>query len=108
MNNIFYNASSLPIERFKQLLVDAKNVSTSFHIDKLIGYQRQNIDMSFNDVLELLDESCHRIVIYRNQFDVEGEIGFCTLKGDDIFLFIYLKSGDLFRLINKYELKVLN
>ena len=113
MNHIFYNTQDLPLVGKTSLLKYAHELSYDWRVDILncnISFARRKIEMDFETVLKKLDDSCHFSVIHR--FDVlkeseYGEVGFCTMKGIDYYLWIYLTVADLEKIINQYRLKKL-
>jgi hypothetical protein len=110
IHDIFYNVSHLSIEKKKELLLDAKNKSYQWFIDKHDEHgTRQRIKSArFNTMLKLLDKKCHYVFINRGgHFDDSSdikknkylfqfilEIGFCTMgrNDGDYFLFINLAT----------------
>jgi len=94
----FYDVSDLSLEKRIDIIDYAKNVCFKWHVDKLdcnISCSRQLIDMSYEDIMEKFDMSCHFVAIHRRGnikwknktdsiFDTEwcGEIGFCTMRGE--------------------------
>lgn len=95
--NITYNTRHLSIEQKKELCRQAKDKCFHWHVDKLdcrISSMRQPIEMSFEAALDLLDSSCHFIIIWR-LLETNGylEVGFCTIAKDpDYFLWINCKE----------------
>jgi len=115
-HDIFYNIRHLTLEQKKQLCIDAKEKSFDWRVDKLVSLARQQIDMSFEDIMSKLDEKCHFVFINRRGDEQwKGkeyfphtwclETGFCTLSGADYYLRIYMKDKEKDFFIKKYNLK---
>lgn len=109
--HIFGKVDNLSLKKKISILDLAKELSYEYRIDKLdcsISWSRQQIDMSFEDVMKKFDSSCHFVVILRRGFDFEknkGEIGFRSGGKINYFLFIYLTPENLEKIIKKYNLK---
>lgn len=122
INDIFYNTEHLSINEKKNLLIDAKEKSYAWFIDKHDEHSiRQRIKYArFNTMLKLLDNKSHFVFILRggtlndinnntknktiHQFIIET--GFCTMgkKDGDYFLFIDIDKKHLNFFINNYNL----
>ena len=112
-HHIFYNVKDLPLERKREILNRARELSYEVRVDKLdcsVSWGRRQIDMPYDDVMEKLDDECHFVVIHRRGYTRDGdreygEIGFCTMRGVDYYLWINLTVSDLNTLINEFNLK---
>ena len=110
--DIFYNIEKISFSKRKKLLNDAFKLSSKWNVDKLdcsISWSRQEIEMSFEDIMKKFDAGCHFVVIYRRGFILDeyiGEIGFSTGWGISYFLWIYLEFEKLNELVDKYKLEV--
>jgi len=110
LHDIFYDAYDLPLERKIEILNRARELSYEVRVDKHIDSVRRKVDMSYEGVMEKLDDECHFVVIHRRGYTRDGdreygEIGFCTMRGNDYFLWINLALPDLNTLINEFNLK---
>ena len=120
VQDICYNTSHLTLGQKREICIEAKKVCFEWWVDKLDcskSVARQNIEMSFEDILKKLTDDCHFVFIYRRGYENwknnkyfkhtwSIEIGFCTMgKGVDYFLFIYMKEEEKDIFINKYVLE---
>lgn len=109
--DVFFDVSEMTVEKKKDFTRDALAVCDNWKTDVLdcsVSFARQSIDMTFDEALELLDDSCHFVVINRKGYPERfcGEIGFSTMGiGKNIFLFIYTSEEALEQLVSKYKLK---
>lgn len=116
--DVFYNIQELTLEQKKEILKDARDLSFNWHVDVLdakISWARQKIEMSFEEILEKLDDKCHFVFIHRKGYRGEGmsfrgeyqlEIGFATIIGDpSYFLFINCDEEKLSLFLTKYHLE---
>jgi hypothetical protein len=90
-----YNVSNLTFEEKKQLLLRAKAVCQNWWVDILDcakSYSRQEIEMSFEEILGKFNKDCHFAVVHRHLPPVENylEIGFSTFADPSYFLWKYL------------------
>ena len=113
---IFYNTNELSRDEKAALLRDCKEISYVWWVDTLdcsVSGARQKYDCSFDEILEMLKEDAHFVIIDRgtwgNPFgDGEEyfEIGFRTMKSPiDYFLFIKVYSNKMLPILDKYKLK---
>ena len=121
VQDTFYDVSKLTIKEKKDLLLDAKEKSFHWHIDKHDEHGvRQRIKYArFNTILKLLDKKSHYVFINRggnlenynkkSLYEFVLEIGFCTMGRDDgdYFLFINVNKKQLHYFIEKYKLLIL-
>ncbi len=118
--DVFYDVSKMKIDTKRKVLIDAKDKSYDWWVDKLdcsISFSRQQIEMSFEEIMEKLSDSCHFVIIHRkgytpqNQDDKDDiwrwklEIGFSTMTGVSYYLFIYVDQEYLEYFIKTYKLK---
>jgi hypothetical protein len=83
----------------------AKENSLEWWIDELDctkSFQRQRIDMSFEEVLKKFKLTSHFVVI--NRHNEYGEIGFCTFKEPDYFLWINVNLEIFHEITKKFDL----
>lgn len=112
MSHTFYKTKSLTLPLKVGLLQEVYTASTDYHfdfIDTAISMRRNRTYVRFEDAMNILDESCHFVVIHRRSpYDDEeyGEVGFCTMiHYSEYFMFIYLKLDNLRRILEKYKLE---
>jgi hypothetical protein len=118
--DIFYETKVLDLEQKKDLLRFAMKNSKSWNVDILDArksWQRESIEMSFDDILAKLDDDCHFVFIHRRGFKTSSgkplsnceyaiETGFCTMRGDPAYyLFIFCDEKKLSKFITKYHLE---
>ena len=118
--DIFYKTRELTLDQKKDILKYAQEICDKWNVDILDArksWQRQTIEMSFEDILEKLDEDCHFVFIHRKGFknskgkplgdqEYTLEIGFCTMRGEPTyFLFIYCNEKKLSKFLTKYHLE---
>ena len=109
--DIFYDIDKLPPDRIVKLLYETKEFSYNCWIDKLdasVSFARQRIDMSFDEVLQRINESTHFVFIHRRGYpDWEHrlEIGFRTMEAIDHFLFIHVDESKKQYFLDKYKLE---
>jgi hypothetical protein len=120
MNNyepdIFYNTRELSIEQKIDILKYAYEICDRWHVDTLdcnISWARQEIEMPFDEILQKLSPISHFTFIHRRGFrNSKGEpvndneyvieIGFCTMKDPEYFLWIYCNENKLSKLLTKF------
>jgi len=119
-HDIFYNSYKFPLKKKKEICDWAKERCFHWHVDELSGMQRKQIEMSYEDIMNKLDDKSHFVVIHRRGFEnMRGkpreymgewclEVGFRTFSlGIEHFLWIYCKEELVEELINKFEIKPL-
>ena len=112
MRDIFFNLNHLSLKDKENLFHEAKSLCLDFRIDeKDEHYRRVPSQVSFDEMLRKMDDSCHYVFIQRNCVmnweEPYLETGFCTLGAPfpgDWFLFIRLKNSYLLHFIDKYKL----
>lgn len=108
IRDIFYKPHSLSLATRKKIIREAFEVNFEWWVDDCPGWTRRRIEMSFEDIMKKFDQECHFVVIERRGFDpneYKGEVGFCTLKGNDHYLWIHLSVENLNEIVKKYQLK---
>jgi hypothetical protein len=113
----FYETKELTLDQKKEILKDALDCSFDWHVDILDArksWQREKIEMSFEDALKKLDLDCHYVFIHRKGFKGSREIypheyileiGFSTMRGEPTyFLFIFCDEENLSNFVTKYNL----
>lgn len=118
--DIFYETKGLDLDAKKELLRYALENCDRWNVDVLDArksWQRQSIEMSFDDILEKLDRDCHFVFIHRRGFrnssgkpmgDKEYiiETGFSTMRGEPTYyLWVYCDENKLPEFVEKYCLK---
>lgn len=107
-NDIFYNIRHLTLSEKVMILNEAYTLRERWWVDILdcnISFARQKIEMSFEDIILKFYEKAHFVVIHRKSFEHYGEIGFCTLKSPEYFLWINLSVEKLQYIVSKFDLK---
>jgi len=93
-SNIHYSTDKLSFEQKKQVLINAKSVSTDVRteiLDCSKSFRRQDIDMSFDEMLNKFDEfkdQLHFTIINRRFDDDYIEVCCSTLSSPNYFLYI--------------------
>lgn len=119
IRDIFYRTQHLSLEDKKELLLDAKEKSFRWNIDKLdvnVSWARIHQRYArFNTMLKKLDNNCHFVFINRKGYKNPSgknpfgkyciETGFSTMKGIDWYLFIYINEKHLDFFKEKYNLE---
>jgi len=110
----FFRIDKLSLNEKKSLLLDCKELSYEWWVDKLDcskSLARQKIDFSFEAILEKLSDKAHVVVIDRGRWgDYDNrehfEVGFCSMESPiDYFLFIEIDSDKMPQILNKYSLE---
>jgi hypothetical protein len=107
-NEIFYNIRHLTLSEKEMILNEAYTLRERWWVDILdcnISFARQKVEMSYNDIMLKFQEKSHFVVIHRKCFENYGEIGFCTLKSPEYFLWINLAEEKLQYIVSKFDLK---
>ena len=109
--DIFYNTQELNLEQKIALLDDCKAICFHWWVDKLdcsVSFRRERIEMSFEEMKQKLTDKSHFVVIDRKYCMIgepkHFEIGFCTLKSIEYFLFIHVEDEIMLPVIEKYGL----
>lgn len=116
LRDIFYKTSNLTVDEKIQLCKDGIEKSYKWWVDVLKPGKmaREKIDMSLNDILSKLDETCHFVIIHRRGytswnepdsiFKWHLEIGFSTMYGVTNYLFIEVNESEIPYFVDKYRL----
>ena len=107
MRDIFYNVKDLNLRQRVNLMKYAKTNSIDWWVDELDcskSFIKQRTEMTFEDVLKKFKIGSHFVVI--NRHGEYGEIGFCTFKEPDYFLFINVNLEVLIEISKKFNLNV--
>lgn len=120
LQDIFYDLQEFSLDRMKQLLTDAKNVSYEWHVDRHDEsfVRTRQPDFEFDAIMGKMDKSCHTVFIHRRGYESWREpdcaysatnwcleAGFSTMTGRAYYLFIYATEEEMYTLIDKYNLK---
>ena len=97
-----YNTRALSLQEKREILRDAYTHRTHFHVDVLdcrVSVCRVKVDMSFEGIMDMFDDSCHFVIIHRRGHAATEldpwyiEIGFST-KGDPSYvLWLHVEQG---------------
>lgn len=115
--NVFYNTRDWTLEQKRAALLRGKELAYEWWTDKLdcsISSSRQRIDMSFEEIMAMLDQECHFVIIHRkgylqnrdsgwNRWHVE--LGFCTMAGVSYYLWINVEEQHIDGLIKELQIK---
>ena len=120
--HVFYTSKSLGLKKKKAILEDAYQKCYEWWVDELdcsISYTRRKIEMSFVEIMKMLDKKSHFVIIHRRGFTPEDqnniqdpyrwylEIGFCTMVPEvNHYLWIQCEQDLLPYFIEKYKLKI--
>jgi hypothetical protein len=116
--DIFYDVQKISKKKLVILFQEAKLLSYKWWVDGLLNdnWAREKIDMSFEDVIKLFNKTkksnLHITFIHRKGFEKWPqylEIGFSTLSGNSIFLWIDVDIKHKQYLLERYfkEIKTL-
>lgn len=111
MKHIFYKTENLTLEERIDIIEYAKEKSYKWRVDILdcnVSFAREEIKMSYDDIMAKFNLECHFVVISRYDIfkkEYYGEVGFCTLKTPEYFLWVYIENGVFSELIQKFKLE---
>ena len=113
LSDSFFITNKFDLETKKQILIDSKELATNWWVDILDiekSFTRKKIEMSFEDILNKLQNNSHFVLIHRKGYSGDeqefyGEIGFTTMTSPSYFLWINLKVDDFYKIVEKYNLK---
>jgi len=109
-----YDTLNIEYEKFKKLLLDAKDLSYEWSMDVLDckkSWAREKINISFEDAMEKFDKNCFKFFVYRKGYvdsigDGESwllEMGFRTFTtGASYFMWIHCTDKNLPFFMAKY------
>lgn len=109
-NDIFYNITNLSLEKIRELLEEAHNLSYYWHVDVLKKVKRELEIMPFEKIMEKCVKESFFVFIFRRGYSNWTwflEIGFRTMTNPDYFLFIDVDPKYLDYLVDKFGLKAL-
>lgn len=115
--HVHYDTSKLTLEQKHNILVVGYEKAHYFKVDVLdaaVSIARRRVDMPFEQILAMLDEKCHFVVIHRRGDDTVKdklwgqwylELGFCTMSmGPNHYLWLHLHEDELQGFVDAYEL----
>lgn len=111
MKHIFYNTEKLTLEQRVGIVNYAKEKSVKWWVDILdcdVSCKRERMDMSYEDIMNKFDIKSHFTIVSRYDIfkkEYYGEVGFCTLKTPDHFLWVYIENGVFSEFIKKFKLE---
>lgn len=117
--DIWYETDHLSLPTKRKLLIQAKGFSCgNWWVDEKPGLQRKQINMRWNDILDMLDNKCHFVVVYRRGYESWKElnntfghqkwaleVGFVTYTLPEYYLWIYVKDRYAELLVKNFKLK---
>lgn len=117
-SNVHYDTQGLTLGRKLEMLAEAKTDSYRWWADKLdcaVSSARQHLpDMPFEEIVAMLDEKAHFVVIHRRGYDENRaddfgrwylEVGFCTMgSGINHYLWVQLDEKHIEAYATKYGL----
>lgn len=118
INDVFYDISTLTLKEKEVILKEAFLRSYGWRVDKLNCFEssaKQQINMSFKDIMKKFSNSSHFTVILRRQGynELKGEIGFDSRAHDNFdklstsyFLCIYISVENFDKIIKRHKLKI--
>ncbi|KAA6318515.1 hypothetical protein EZS27_031484 [termite gut metagenome] len=105
----FYNTRNLSFSQKIDLLRDCKDICYTWWVDKLecsVSLSRQQIEMSFDKIMEKFNESAHFVVADRTFFPIDAikhfEIAFRAMTVLDYFLWIRIEDEKMQKILEKY------
>lgn len=124
--DIWFDSSKLSLKEKQKIILYAKELIDkgfgSFLIDKLenMKFQRQSSDLTFDEIIKMLNEKCHFVIIHRrgyiswketNEYFTHKrwclELGFSTEDTSPInFLWMYINEDKIGDFILKFKLKI--
>lgn len=112
MSRIAYDTTQMDLETKRQILERAKEMSFKWWTDELDctkSFRRQPVDLSWQEIVEKLDQSAHFTIIHRVGVERLLEVGFSTLKGSpSYFLWIQIDEDLLDAFVEEFDLRVRN
>lgn len=121
MTNGFYDLKPLNTKsKLIKFYTRAIMLSYRFNIDYLPGISRElDKTMSLEKAFKLVSTSNHNVCIDRiaynrgafkesDSFIDVGEVGFSTLRGKSLYLFIFMNRESFETLIKEFNLKLIN
>lgn len=122
-HDIFYDAYQRPLKEKVEICNWAKERCFNWRVDELDcskSWARKQVDMSYEDIMNKLDDDAHFVVIHRKGFENMKnkpreymgewclEVGFRTGgSAIDYFLWIYCKEELVHEIIKQFKLEKL-
>ena len=110
--NGFYSLKKLDLKTLHKFMREAVKNASFIKVDHIAKGEVAriiNYDMSIDEIIKnYLSLNTHNTAVDRKAYgDMtgKGEIGFSTLSGDSVYLFIYLGLDKFNKLVKKYKLK---
>jgi len=104
-----YDVRQLKVEEKHALCYRAKELARHWWVDKLDcreSFQRQLIEMPFDEIMQKLDEESHFFFIHRIYSGDYLEVGFRTMSGEpDYFLWIQTDKEHIPTLVEEFGIK---
>jgi hypothetical protein len=117
----FYIFDEMGLKQKRIILEDAYSKCYTWWVDKLdcsISWSRQKTEISFDEIIKMLDKKCHFTIIHRRGFYPKDqnnkddysrwylEFGFNTMTPISYYLWIKCEQELLPYFIEKYKLKL--
>lgn len=119
--NIFYDAR-FSLDKKKEICDWAKERCKIWRVDKLDiaeSWARQEIEMSYEDIMKLLNDKCHFTIIHRRGYEEWKEepnfetnwcleVGFSTMGlSPEYFLWVYCDEKYVDDIVREFKLEIL-
>ena len=115
---VHYSVKHLSNEELTNLCRECKELAYHVQINQLdcsVSFARTSCGLSFEEVLTMIDNDTHFVVIDRGTWGCplferreHFEVSFCTMtRPIDYFLFIYVESPRMKSIVEKYGLSKL-
>lgn len=106
--NIQYTLANHSLEQNRAILKDAFSVCYEWWVDTIPGFQRQRIDMSFEDIMKMAVEDCYYTCFFRSREYNLGEeyyeFGFSTHTDLTHMLWIKVSPEEGSKIIEEYNI----
>jgi hypothetical protein len=113
MKTGFYNIRNLSKDELKAFFTEAVMLSYDAHVEIIDCSKSWSRELCTEKTVEEMIDHCHpnyhNICIDRSiQYDktLYGEIGYCTLRSPDYFLYIFVTLDNLKILVDKFKLEM--
>jgi len=129
-HDIFYDVNELSLNKKVKIIKDAFAQNYKWWVDILdcsVSWARQNIDLTFEEIMDKFSDKAHFVIIHRKGFhhdrgfpdpgDKHGlrrwhlEVGFrshANIAEPDYYLWIYVSEDKVEKFVKKYDLQILN
>ncbi len=108
-NDIFYYTRELDLKTKRAICDYAYKRNTNFQVDILdcnVSWQRQYVEMSYEEVMKKLKQDTFFRVILRRGYDKpKGEVVFRTMEIPDYFLWLNITVEDLEQLLKEFGIE---